>query len=148
MNFKTKEVLMRDTTVICISSKKGGCAKTTTAANLGASFAKLGQKVLAIDLDSQGNLSDLLGITPELANEKNILLAIENELPAEKVILKSSTENLDVIASIPALSELPFKMVGKFEQDILFSPIFSDYVYENYDIVIFDFNLSVSTNRV
>ena len=91
MNFKTKEVLMRDTTVICVSNKKGGCGKTTTVANLAASLVKLGQKVLVIDLDPQGNVTDLLGIDSELTKEQNILLAIESELPGEKVILESPT---------------------------------------------------------
>lgn len=129
---------MKDTTVICVSNKKGGCGKTTTVANLAASLVKLGQKVLVIDLDPQGNVTDLLGIDSELTKEKNVLLAIENELHGEKVILESPTENLHVIASVPALDELPSKMAGKFEQDILFSPIFSNYIYEQYDVVIFD----------
>lgn len=129
---------MRETTIICVSSKKGGVAKTTTSVNLGASFVKLGKKTLLIDLDSQGNASDLMGISLEMANKKNIYDAIMHELPAENVILNSPIENFDIIASVPQLSEIHVQKFGKFDQDILFSPIFSNYIYENYDIVIFD----------
>jgi chromosome partitioning protein len=129
---------MKETVTICISSKKGGVAKTTTAVNLAASFVQLGKRTLIIDLDSQGNATDLLGVSQEIAKEKNILQAIEKELPAEEVIVASSIQNLDVIASVPSLGELPGKMAGKFEQDILFSPIFSDSLYKTYDVVIFD----------
>lgn len=46
---------------ICITNHKGGCAKTTTALNLACAFASKGKRVLAIDLDVQGNLSAALG---------------------------------------------------------------------------------------
>lgn len=46
---------------ICIANHKGGCAKTTTALNLAVALAAKGSKVLAIDLDLQGNLSAALG---------------------------------------------------------------------------------------
>jgi chromosome partitioning protein len=46
---------------ICITNHKGGCAKTTTALNLAVAFASKGKRVLAIDLDVQGNLSAALG---------------------------------------------------------------------------------------
>ncbi|MEA5138503.1 AAA family ATPase [Arcicella rigui] len=53
--------------VISIVNHKGGVGKTTTAASLGEALAKRGFKVLMIDLDPQGNLSQILGIdAPEV----------------------------------------------------------------------------------
>jgi chromosome partitioning protein len=46
---------------ITIANHKGGCAKTTTALNLAVTFAKTGSRILAVDLDPQGNLSAALG---------------------------------------------------------------------------------------
>jgi chromosome partitioning protein len=48
--------------IIAILNQKGGVAKTTTAVTLGAGLALRGHRTLLIDLDSQGNVSDALGI--------------------------------------------------------------------------------------
>ena len=49
---------------IVIANNKGGVAKTTTAYNLASYYAKKGRRVLEIDCDPQGNLTDALGIDP------------------------------------------------------------------------------------
>ena len=53
------------TTTLAVANQKGGVAKTTTVASLGAALAELGHSVLLVDLDPQACLTFSLGIDPE-----------------------------------------------------------------------------------
>ena len=81
--------------IIAIANQKGGVGKTTTAINLSACLAEKGQKVLAIDMDPQGNMTSGLGVDKDEA-EKTIYDMIIGQAGIEEVIQKDVMENLDI----------------------------------------------------
>lgn len=90
------------TRTIAIANQKGGVGKTTTTVNLGASLAKLGYKVLVIDIDAQGNATSGLGIR-KTEIDQDIYNVLIDDLPLQDVILATSRENMWVA---PASIEL------------------------------------------
>jgi len=84
--------------IISLANQKGGVGKTTTTINLAASLAVLEQKVLIIDADPQANATSGLGFDVNNV-QASIYECIVNEIEAEKAILKSEIENLDIIPS-------------------------------------------------
>lgn len=83
--------------IIAIANQKGGVGKTTTAVNLSAAMALLGQEVLLIDLDPQANATSGLGISKELP--ENIYRVLAEELKIDEAIIPTRVEWLDIIPS-------------------------------------------------
>ena len=91
--------------IICIANQKGGVAKTTSTAYLGAAFARLNRRVLLIDSDPQCNLSYSLELDEqqqEYVLENNLASMYESGLDAESCILRLR-ENMSLIAASPDL---------------------------------------------
>ena len=87
-----------ETRVLVLANQKGGVGKTTTAINLGTALAAIGEKVLIIDLDPQGNASTGLGIDRRTRRTSTYDVMIGEE-PLQAVVQTTAVPRLSVAPS-------------------------------------------------
>ena len=90
---------------IAVINQKGGVGKTTTVINLATSMSILGQNILIIDLDPQGNATTGLGRSNN-DEENNIYNLLIKKITLANAIQKTDIKNLDIIGSNVNLSGL------------------------------------------
>ena len=89
--------------VLAIANQKGGVGKTTTAINLGTALAAIGERVLIIDLDPQGNASTGLGIDRK-SRQLSTYDVLTGERPLRDAILATAVPRLHIAPSTMDLS--------------------------------------------
>src|SRR5262245_11382836 len=92
--------------LIAVANQKGGVGKTTTTINLGTSLAVLGQNVLVVDGDPQGNLTSGLGRKAQKAEGGTIYDALTVREPATDATLYTVATAIDRLSLIPADQQL------------------------------------------
>lgn len=122
--------------IIAIANQKGGVGKTTTAINLSASLASLGKKLLAIDMDPQGNMSSGLGVDKNEV-EKTVYDLIIGNIGIEECIYEEVIENLDVLPSNIDLSAAEIELIGVDNKEYILRDEVNK-VKEKYDFIIID----------
>lgn len=119
-------------TNIVLTNQKGGVGKTTTSVSIACGLVDRGKKVLAIDLDPQGNLGFSLGL--DIENCKTVYDVLIGSCPIAEAIHPS--EYCDVIPSNILLSGAELEFTGT-ERELLLKNALSS-VYDQYDFIIID----------
>jgi chromosome partitioning protein len=123
--------------IIAFANQKGGVGKTTTTANLALVLAET-SSVLAVDCDSQGNLTDALGLDPD-ATERTLYDVLEGTLGLADVIRAPITA-LPRLALIPAnldMAALDHRLAGSVGREMRLKRALAPFV-DQVDFVLID----------
>jgi chromosome partitioning protein len=119
--------------VIAFANQKGGVAKTTTTLNLAVAFKERGLRVLAVDLDPQGNLTMSQGLNPDEI-ERSMFDVLVHRVPIEEIVHPAEVDlavsSIDLAGAELALSS----MIGR--ERALDKALIS--ARSNYDFVLID----------
>jgi chromosome partitioning protein len=113
------------TTVVAVANQKGGVGKTTTSVSLAAAWAKLGKKVLLIDLDPQGNSTSGLGLERTPGGSLYGPLTGDGDLAA-KIVL-TGRDHLFLIPSERDLVAAEVELPGEGEYLLRLRHLFAAY---------------------
>ncbi len=95
--------------ILALANQKGGVGKTTTAINLGTALAAIGERVLIVDLDPQGNASTGLGIDRRSRSCSTYDVLI-GEVPMRDAVVPTAVPRLHIAASTMDLSGLELEL--------------------------------------
>jgi chromosome partitioning protein len=95
--------------ILALANQKGGVGKTTTAINLGTALAAIGERVLIVDLDPQGNASTGLGIDRRSRNCSTYDVLI-GEAPLREAVVPTAVPRLHIASSTMDLSGLELEL--------------------------------------
>jgi chromosome partitioning protein len=99
----------REMRVLAIANQKGGVGKTTTTINLGTALAAVGEKVLILDLDPQGNASTGLGV-PRHLRKDTVYDVLMGEKTLAEALVDTALPGLSLAASDPDMSGIELEL--------------------------------------
>jgi len=138
------------TSIIAVANQKGGCGKTTTCINLSAALARMGLKVLIIDLDAQSQASLGIGInTDEL--KYSIYDVMVKNLELDSAIVPTDIQNLDIAPASAMLTGAQLELANLLGREwILRTSIYKmiNTQTRNYDYIIMDCSPSLNLTTI
>ncbi len=133
------------TKVIAVAMQKGGVGKTTTTVNLAAALAEMGQRVLAVDLDPQGNLTQHAGLDPDTVTP-TVYDALKAEVDGGagnvRAAIYQTAEGFHLLPSQPELSLVEVALINTLSRERILAGLLGE-VAADYDFILIDCNPSL-----
>jgi chromosome partitioning protein len=122
--------------IIAVTNQKGGVGKTTTSVNLGACLAYIGQKVLLVDIDPQGNATSGVGVEKGDVHQC-IYDVLVDDVEVNDTIKQSKVENLSIIPATISLAGAEIELVPTISREVRLKKALEK-VKDEYDYIIID----------
>ncbi len=119
-----------------MTNQKGGVGKTTTSVNLGACLAYIGQKVLLVDIDPQGNATSGVGVEKGDVHQC-IYDVLVDDVDVKETIKQSKVENLTIVPATISLAGAEIELVPTISREVRLKKALEK-VKDEYDYIIID----------
>lgn len=122
--------------IIAVANQKGGVGKTTTTVNLSAALAKMGKKVLMMDMDPQGNATVAIGVDKEDL-PVSVYDVLVGDAKVRDAVLTTAVENLDLIAANGDLTAAEVDLIDESKGPKKLRKALKK-IREQYDVILLD----------